>query len=494
MFAIVLTITNVFQNLSGKTKILISSARRDLDVKLERVAKSVVNFFEDELSIGFLGLHQAARDHLDRFRSFLHGFYIEQHGFWPPDKFNLEVVQRLICNSMYSDFRSLYHHLADPESSTDMRSDIDNAGGVCTLQNIKAFDSRNHHEPLPQSLPMLPAVKIDSNGTRSRRQSWNPMVKRKQEKEGRNAQRMQALIDSTNRDWTLMDCLLVRRYSEFEVETAVDDLETISLADGRKVRWIVVYGILQTLISIMQAPKQVRNTEGLSYPLCCSPPAALPWQSMSTTALPIEKLAIEPDLAYSHTNTTPPASISRSFSSRTINSVKEKKKPASEEATPSRNSSMIRVPTLSRFKSKKASPPEDVTKKHNSFCEIYIPGYGNGLNAVEVTKSEVALTKGDLSSEEDDSIPRPGSSSVSRESSTASSSMWSKASTKSSEDVATPDDSPIAPMNAAFEAAIFEASKITTSPKQKSRIRIVENEGLDEVHFNTKTWDEMLKA
>ena len=486
-----------------------------MDAKLNRVAKSITRFFEDELSSSSLGLHEVARDHLDRFRSFLHGYYIEQHGFWPPDKFDEEVVQRLVCTSMYSDFRSLYHHLADEASTTDMTTDLESTGGVCTLQNIQAFDSRYQLEPLPQSLPLLPSTtKMEStmHSKSQRRNSWNPVLKRKQDKELRHAQRTQALIDSSNRDWRLMSCLLVRRYSDFEAEFATDGLESISLADGRKVRWIVVYGILQTLASIMQAPKQARNTDGLSYALCCSTPARFPWQAVSVVALPVDgKRAIEPDVAYSHTNVVPTTAVNRSLSKATsvkatstkVTSTKERRKSIGPLMTPSlsRNSSALRAPSLTRLMPKRSTTSvPDVPKRPAAFCEIYIPGYGNGLNAAEVTSSPVDITnyniftKGDIT-KDDELLTLSGSNSVSRESSNASTnSTWSKGSTISSENLSTPGDSPITPTNKAFTRLDVEARK-TSSPDtiKASTVRIAaESEGLDTVFFNTQTWDEML--
>ena len=485
-----------------------------MDTKLSRVAVSVTRFFEDELSNSSLGLHQVARDHLDRFRSFLHGYYIEQHGFWPPDKFDEEAVQRLICNSMYSDFRSLYHHLADEASTTDMRTDLETTGGVCTMQNIQAFDARYRLEPLPQSLPLLPSTSKMESTIRSksqRRNSWNPVLKRKQDREVRHAQRTQALIDSSNRDWRLMSCLLVRRYSDFEAESATDDLESISLADGRKVRWIVVYGILQTLASVMQAPKQARNTDGLSYALCCSPPARFPWQNTPSVFPVDEKSAIEPDVAYSHTNVAPTAAINRSLSRATsikttstkTSSTKERRKSIGPLTTASvnRNSAVLRVHSLKRLMPKRSTTSvPDVPKRPAAFCEIYIPGYGNGLNAAEVVSSPVDMTrdniftKGDITKHDD--VPTlPGSNSVSRESSNASTnSTWSKGSTVSSENLSTPGDSPITPTNKTFARLDIEARK-TSSPDtiKASTVRIAdEREGLDTVFFNTQTWDEML--
>lgn len=55
--------------------------------------------------------------------------------------------------------------------------------------------------------------------------------------------------------------------------------EKISAADGRKVRWTLIYAILQVLVSVNQAPKEVRDTDGVSYPLCVKMPASFPWET-----------------------------------------------------------------------------------------------------------------------------------------------------------------------------------------------------------------------
>ena len=470
---------------------MIDKERVEVDRRLDHVGESISNFFEAELSSSQWGLHQAARDHLDRFKSFLHSYYIEQHGFWPPDKFEEEIMQRLICNAMYSDFRSLYHHLADPKSSNvESESDISGSGGVCVLQNIRSFNSQQRLEPLPQSLPQLPCeTKVDVARTRiERRNSWNPLVKRKIDKEERNAKRMQALVDSTNRDWNLMSCLLVRRFSEFEVQAATDDFENVSLADGRKVRWIAVYAILQILISVVKAPKQVRNTEGLSYSLCCRAPEMLPWQDvsppMSTAG---SKVELQPDLHFSHTNTDP----TRPTISRKSSGLKERRQTIDTvpvRRSISRTASGLRPTSLRRLMTTKSeTASEETIKKRGSFCEIYVPGYGNGLNEVEIEMT---------SSPVDDTVPRlPGSNSVSRESSNASTgSSWSKSSTDSGSTAKTPETSASDITQAMAELGIAVARPDAKRATYASAIQIVPaEEGLETVHFNARTWTDVLR-
>ena len=464
-----------------------------MDLKLGQVTDAVSNFFESELSSPFLGLHQAARDHLDRFRSFLHSYYIEQHGFWPPDKFDREVTQRLVYDTMYSDFRSLYHHLADTKSAdSDSDSEISTTGGICVLQNVRSFDYKSGFDPLPDLLPQLPCeanINVDNIISRKeRRKSWNPVVKRKFEKEARNARRMQALVDSTNRDWTLMSCVLVRRFSEFEVKAATDELETISLADGRKVRWIAVYAILQILISVMSAPKEVRNKEGLSYSLCCKAPELLPWQDVSPAESVLGiKAELRPDMTHSHTNTEParPALARKSSGLRerreTIDTVPRRR-------SMTRTASAFRSSSLRRLMSNKSDVSlNEASKKRQSFCEIYVPGYGNGLNAVEIEYT---------ASPTDDKIPTfSNSNSVSRESSNASSnSTWSKTSSDSSSMTKTPDTSSADITKAMAELGLAVAQPDCKMSRATGAIQIIPaEEGLETVHFNPRTWTDMLR-
>lgn len=259
-----------YMAISDSTRSLIHEARLEMDVRLARASMSIETFFGDDLSGNFLGLPQAARDHFDRFRSFLHGYYIEKYGFWPPAGFSTDSSRYAIYASIYSDFRNLYHHLVDPDSSSDAGDHFINMGGVCTLQNIQAFDRKHGFESLQRPLPRLPQEPSSNSKTPqlSRRRSWNPVTQKKMDRETRKKMRTQALIDASNRDVAIMECPLIRRYSTFETKSVSDELETVSWVDGRKVRWILTYAILQTLISIMAAPKLVRNTQGLSYPLC----------------------------------------------------------------------------------------------------------------------------------------------------------------------------------------------------------------------------------
>lgn len=392
-----------------------------------------------------------------------------------------------------------------------MTSSIDTAGGVCTLQNIRAFDTRQGLLPLPHAMPqmpVMPSTQIGLNRSRgSRRNSWNPVVRAREEKDRRNASRMQALVGSTDRDSSLMSCTLVRRYSEFEIESATDELETISLVDGRKVRWLAVYAILQSLISVNQAPKQVRNTEGLSYALCCEAPTRMPWHTEKIARPrrpPVRTSSIEPDTQHSHTNMAPPspASLSRTISrSSTVSKTEPVKRSTSRDSTirdrrqtiagetPSRTTSLKsasgRSHSLRRLVAYKSTesvaeelPARPKAANRTSFCEIYVPGYGNGLNAVEVQKNTKAGAQANRE------LKSMSTTTMSRECSNASTnSSWSKTSSPEDSDVSTPDASPVMLSDS--------MSKLSLA----GPVHVVDDtDGLETVHFNSSTWDATLNV
>ena len=512
-----------YATLDKVTQSLILESRLEMDVRLARASMSIETFFGDDLSGNFLGLSQAARDHFDRFRSFLHGFYIEKYGFWPPAGFSSETSKYSIYSSIYSDFRNLYHHLVDPMSSANAGDQLTTAGGICALQNIQVFDAKYGCDTLPHPLPRLPQEPSMNlrTPTLSRRRSWNPVAQKRIEREDRKTARIQALIKASNRDVQIMECPLVRRFSEFESNSIVDDLEHVSWTDGRKVRWILVYAILQTLISIVAAPKHVRNTEGLSYSLCCHVPPKMPWLPEvppKDKAKPTNK-EIVPDINYLHSNAST-GQLDTRVGRPTSRKEKRQTMPARGTSIVSmRSSSIPRVPSLRRLLSRRQSAvvsdePAVPPIPTQAYCEILVHGYGNGLNEVELQGQRLmtlpsaeqmsrrnslvpnVTPDGDLFRKKmeprmphdgDEDVPAlspTSSASVSREISNASSTSAKTTSTDTEDDIPTPVDS----KNMAQLIDILKASAIDPSSDEGYIY-----EGLPgSIHINTKTWDEIL--
>jgi hypothetical protein len=459
------------------TKATILKARLEMDVRLDRVSRSVINFFELDLSGAHLGLHQKAREHFDRFRSFLHAYYIESYGFWPPASFQTGLHgQRALYRSMYSDFRSLYHYLVDPSSTPSISDNKPAGGGICVLQTIEAFDGRHRFETLPHPMPLIPSMEDAEKSLsvgRERRNSLNPIRRRRAEREFQYKVSAKALIDASNRDWSVSSNSLVQRLEQFETRNVSDEFEDVSLIDGRKVRWILIYAILQTLVSVTYAPKEVREPDGLTYALCCHPPKVMPWLAGNTRAaktaekkLKLVTTELEPDINYLQTS-----SSSSSLSSR---GMKEKRKSLPLSIISNTSTSSLRGLLMNRSASAKST-----TINKPAFCEIFVQGYGNGLNEAKTMQEEPSDEMSAESSTEQHDLAISPVILVSRESSKSSSYSRSTATNVDTDELTEMDH-------------LSVGGDDTHTLTGNLKVADVDNE-LQEIHFNTATWDALLE-
>ncbi|KAK6383522.1 hypothetical protein LTS17_002814 [Exophiala oligosperma] len=404
---------------SSRAKSLISHARTEMDTRLQNVDEALVDFFEDEISDSFLGLPQTAKDHLNRTRAFFKKIYVERYGSWPPSDFEEDSVKQTVYAAIFSDFQNLYQHLVDPNSAPGMEeTDISKTGGMCTIQNIQAFDAKHDFEPLAQPLPLMPTALESVSSQRSktqRRKSWNPIQKRKVDREARKQRDKQALVAASNRDVLVMNSEVVRKFSEYEQQTVDDDLEGLPITEGRKVRWMLVYAILQVFHGVMHAPKQVRNTRGLTYSLCCHPPKQLPWQGAQRPMLrsmtaSVSEVVLVPDQSYSHTNTSASASpvIEEMISRGRSFKARRRTLPAQlEGALAGAPWMMTKTPPSSRSSSlrrlmsrrSRTTPEPMPTIKRPAFCQIYVEGYGNGLNEINRETMATKMVASELTAE-----------------------------------------------------------------------------------------------
>lgn len=258
--------------LSGSANDMINKSALDMELHISEVTKALGEFLEDDLGPDYLGLSKPLRAHLDRFRSYLHVYYVNQVGYFPPDP-NDPWDKKMWC-SMYDDFRCLYEYLADTASSVDPTSNHGLNGGLCVMQNVQAFDERHGHTPLPHPLPLVPEVPTRKRNAEGQRSLRGFKLGRSEAAPGTTSPEKQAMAQASNSSNRLVSNRLVREYTHFERQKLE---EKVSITEARKVRWLLVYGVLQMLISITRAPTEVQDTDSSSYPLCipttsCTPP------------------------------------------------------------------------------------------------------------------------------------------------------------------------------------------------------------------------------
>ena len=249
-----------------------------MDLRLERAGDLLSNFLEDDLSGANLGLGKEAHLHLERFRSFLHSHYVGQHCYWPPPSPVEDSISfpQSVYRAMYFEFRNLYSYLVDRSSGISMQDNKPVDGGICVFQNIQAFDKRGKYAALPHPLPLVPKVP-STISSRKGLGRLNIFASKKATFDRRAAASSALALASNATDTEITSCGLVQDYIRFERIWTMKEEEAVSCADARKVRWILVYAILQTLISVTQVPTEVRDTEGVQYPLCCQTAGTPPW-------------------------------------------------------------------------------------------------------------------------------------------------------------------------------------------------------------------------
>jgi hypothetical protein len=396
--------TDFIKFISRTSRALITRSKLEMDMRLDHCGRRLGTFLEDDLSDAHLGLSPAARAHLDKFRSFLQSHFVANLGYYPPtscaDK--SDAFPKNIYGQMTSEFQKLYDFLVDTSVTAGDSMPVMNVsqqGGICVAQSVQAFDQRLKLLPLPHPVSLLPEVEEcsslkSSKSVLNKRFTWNKADKLKPDP---RLITYSAITKATNRkDPALHDCSLVRAYKSFEKTTVFnpDKNDKLPPTEARKIRWVLIYAILQTLLSATRVPEQVRDTQNVPYNLCVLTAGCPPWkeerplESLLRTQTdqsreeyrasqevteeengPIE--SIRPDIDYAAIHRHP---VSRLNSESTLTLLTSKKGTVRRAL-----SSLGNMPELHHPRPKRAS-----------YHEILVSGYGNGTNSVSITAGRSA--------------------------------------------------------------------------------------------------------
>lgn len=287
------------------TKGLIRRARFETHTKLLRVSTFLKAFLYDETCDIDLGLCPGARGHAERFRALLRGLY-KGHFEYGPLKSNdmqTEILSVEAFQAMRMDFQALHDFLVDECVDISQAGKPQSESNMCILRSIKSFDARYNCKPLTHPVPLLP------NTTRKRSFArgaswWSRDAKRN------SAQLAVALSAATN--WHRLDVAengLVSAYRAFEESQSspamkVEKLQKLGPIDARKIRWILIYAIYQTLRQVTEIAAEIKNIPGASYHLCISTAQLPPWEGKE----PVQALTPDP-LDQASMSSPPPLSV-----------------------------------------------------------------------------------------------------------------------------------------------------------------------------------------
>jgi hypothetical protein len=334
---------------------------------------------------------------LNRFRRFLHTFYVKKFGYWPPPRGS--AFPKALYKSMYFDFQNLYDYLVDTNSTTDFALQRPASGGICVLQNVVSFDKRRKFTPLPHPLPLVPTYAEPSKRMDSQKALRQLTLASQHNKAANNVQTISATLAAATNTYepAVASSPIVQEYAHFErtySSTLNQRDEKVSVVDARKVRWLLIYGTLQYLVSALRAPNEVRDAETADYPLCCllleqsswpgssqvsTPSAASIITPVSTANVPqaIDTYLSSPQSDF--TSIQPDCHREDYFSPRTASQRGSVEVPA-----PLRISTPVSYPPSRTFGSislsGRSSRRNSLKLKPTHHCEIIVHGYGNGLN------------------------------------------------------------------------------------------------------------------
>jgi hypothetical protein len=369
-----------------------------MNLRLENAGRMLGSFLSDDLSDAHLGLSSSARTHLDKFRSFLQSYFVAKLGYYPPSS---GAFPKNIYGQMCSEFQKLYDLLVDTEFSTADNIPTSQQGGICAFQSVQAFDARHKYSSLQHPIPLLPEVDETASGRPPLRKRLSFVSKGDKMKPDPRLVAFASLNKATNRkDLSLSDCTLVRAYRGFEKDSIfspskADKNDKLSHTDARKVRWILIYSILQTLLSVTRVPEQVRDTQNVPYSLCVLTAGCPPWKNERPLEMLLRTQTDQTKEDFIAT-LSKPASTTDSAPCTPAAEIKpdidyfartHKSQHSHSSSAPTISTTTSRKGTVRKALSTLGNMPElRHPKPHRAtFHEILVHGYGNGTNSVSIT-------------------------------------------------------------------------------------------------------------
>ncbi|ERS96693.1 hypothetical protein HMPREF1624_06902 [Sporothrix schenckii ATCC 58251] len=314
-----------YQYISSDSRKLVRRARLDMDMRLGSAGSMLSNFLEDALSETHLGLPDPARAHLDRFRTYVQGFYTSRLGYYPPRSLDTRstIFEPHVYRRLSDDFKAMYDFLVDENFTADANAPPLAQGGFCVLQSVTSFDERHGFTTMQHPLPLLPEVAHQPVNTASagpsagnnkaggfgRRMSlfggktMDRLLLSRSEKLKPDTRLLAnaALLKASNKVRPdLWHNEFVGAYRQFEEDSVfkpykADRMEKISMLDARKVRWILIYAVHQTLQNcFLPPPAEVNGAGAVHYHMSISPKHLPTWDDGHEVAQSLSVVASSP--------------------------------------------------------------------------------------------------------------------------------------------------------------------------------------------------------
>ncbi|KAF6831451.1 hypothetical protein CPLU01_06736 [Colletotrichum plurivorum] len=280
-----------FNQLTPITRALLERACLETQLRVQAAEERLAEFQYGDMWPA--GVSPTAKAAADRLQKFILGHYSRSHGCWPPaptsglpDADGEDMwLTRSVAQSLQKDFGALYDYLVNRDIVWDMSEARSGRKWMMASEKDKGFDAdvdvpmtdmlveydnrlRFPHIPhpyplVPESIAPAPSAKESSmfkkkNGTAANNGGRGGALERRVQL---------AYTEATNiyilgSDFTQSD--LIDAFVKFE---KTDSITEVDPAVARRGRWVLIYGILQTLASVSVDAPNVRYRDDVPYHL-----------------------------------------------------------------------------------------------------------------------------------------------------------------------------------------------------------------------------------
>ncbi|KAF2755491.1 hypothetical protein EJ05DRAFT_103165 [Pseudovirgaria hyperparasitica] len=298
-----------FKRLSTVTRYNLNNASTLLKLRVVEAEERLAAFELHEIFPPPKTKNPAGTTHqrsFNAFRDFLIDFYSSTYGSWPPPRQkNGHWLTRDLVIQMQQDFGSAYDFLVDRDVCWEEREErssrkwqmvttrpepdflaIETAELPLT-DMLLSFDNKHSYKHIPHPYPLLPKGAAASAASQPEKKKNIFSAFRKEKPAPQSTkdwkEKLQAAViysDASN---------IHRLGTSFASNDLIDALEkyeksaqlkAISPQDARIGRWILIYGVLQTLSTLSVDAEGLRFSDSVSYLLCPSLKKCPPWDSL----------------------------------------------------------------------------------------------------------------------------------------------------------------------------------------------------------------------
>lgn len=309
-----------WREISPITKALIDRASLEIQVRVAGADQRLSNFNFTDMWPTTSSAAPHARAAFDKFQKFLIKHYSSRFGSWPPHTPDGRL-SRMVYVQLQRDFSALYDYLVDRDVSWSNsnaqthhpRHSNAQGGGVVNKPNntvagkklvnpksphwraddeelhitdiLITFDEKQNYPHMPHPFPLVPPPMVVGRGFKNRffpgaRRGSITNTPTSAFTTPATADKAAALSlsESTNIMSLMSSSVsndLVDAFAKHEKSISASEIDP---HDARKGRWILIYGILQTLATVAVDAPGIRYTEGVDYFLCPKLRGTPPWK------------------------------------------------------------------------------------------------------------------------------------------------------------------------------------------------------------------------